>query len=401
MEIGEFFAVRPKEGLEELASHELNYGNGAIQVLMNFMLKNQVVDILLSFTERKDHFSLKPVIVEDSNTKEIFEIPLSQFIAYNLPNIESVSKYVASKLNGAKDKKIGVIARPCDIRAFIELAKREQVSIDNLFVIGIECIGRIDPKELKKVLKKAEIDLESVVSEKINNGVLTLELNNGTTQTFKLGEGIDVRSYCNQCSEKVPKENVADLTFWIDHPLEGNEEIFEVRSTQGKEVLEKAATEVIEVEKLSDENVTKLKNYIASLEQTALERQESEFAKLDEMSDEERFDYIISNFEQCTSCMMCIRACPICYCKDCNVIRRRKELDPIMINLTRLSHVGDTCVSCGKCSEVCPKSIPLCLISKKLVEDIKELWPGHEPGHNIEEIPPRSWKGMKAASSAE
>ncbi|WP_287588401.1 Coenzyme F420 hydrogenase/dehydrogenase, beta subunit C-terminal domain [Candidatus Borrarchaeum sp.] len=401
MEIGEFFAVRPKEGLEELESHELKYGNGAIQAIMNFMLKNQLVDVFLSFTERKDHFSLKPVIVEEP--KEIFDISLSQFIAYNLPNIDSVSKYVASKLNGAKDndKKIGVIARPCDIRAFIELAKRDQISLDNLFVIGLECIGRIDPRELKKVLKKAEIDPESVVNEIINNGVLTLELNTGTTQAFKLGEEIDVRSYCNQCPKKVPKENVADLTFWIDHPLEGNEEIFEVRSTQGKEVLEKAATEVIEVEKLSDENIQQLKNYIASLEQTALELQESEFAKLDEMSDEERFDYIISNFEQCTSCMMCIRACPICYCKDCNVVRRRKELDPIMINLTRLSHVGDTCIACGKCSEVCPKSIPLCLISKKLVEDLKELWPGHEPGHTIEEIPPRSWKGMKAASGAE
>ncbi len=399
MEIGEFFAVRPKEGLEDLMSLDIRFGNGAIQAIMSFMLKNQIVDTFLSFQERKDHFTLKPVLVEEP--KEIFDISLSQFIAYNLPNIDSVSKYVASKLNGTKDKKIGVIARPCDIRAFIELAKREQVSIDNLFVIGLECIGRIDTKLLKKVLKKAEIDLESVVNEKINDGTLILELNDGTTQSFKLGEEIDIRSYCNQCPEKVPKENVADLTFWIDHPLEGNEEIFEVRSAEGQEVLEKAATEVIEAEKLSDEDVQQLKDYITSLEQTALEVQESEFAKLDEMTDEERFEYVISNFEQCTSCMMCIRACPICYCKDCNVIRRRKELDPIMINLTRLSHIGDTCVACGKCSEVCPKSIPLCIISKKLVEDSKELWPGHKPGHNVEEIPPRSWKGMKAASSAE
>ncbi|MFX1521708.1 MAG: Coenzyme F420 hydrogenase/dehydrogenase, beta subunit C-terminal domain [Promethearchaeota archaeon] len=397
MEIGEFFAVRPKEGLEDLTSVDIRFGNGAIQAIMSFMLKNQIVDTFLSFQERKDHFTLKPVLVEEP--KEIFDISLSQFIAYNLPNIDSVSKYVASKLNGAKDKKIGVIARPCDIRAFIELAKREQVSIDNLFVIGIECIGRIDPKELKKAFKKAEIDPESVVNEKISNGVLTLELNNGTTQTFKLGEDIDVRSYCNQCSEKVPKENVADLTFWIDHPL-GNEEIFEVRSAEGQEVLEKAATEVIEAEKLSAEDVKQLTNYITSLEKTALELQEAEFQKLDEMTDEERFEYVISNFEQCTSCMMCIRACPICYCKDCNVIRRRKELDPIMINLTRLSHIGDTCVSCGKCSEVCPKNIPLCLISKKLVEESKELWSDHKPGHNIDEVPPRSWKGMKAVSSA-
>ena len=393
MEIGEFVAVRPKEGLDITEKD-------AIKVLLHFMLKNQIVDVFLSFQEKKDHFSIKPVLVDAKEPNGIFEIALSQFIAYNLPNIDSVSKYVASKLNGAKDKKIGVIARPCDVRAFIELAKRDQVSIDNLFVIGLECIGRIDPKELKKALKKAEIDPESVINEKINNRVLTLELNNGTTQTFKLGEEIDVRSYCNQCPEKIPKENVADLTFWVDHPLEGNEEIFEVRSTQGKEVLEKAATEVIEVEKLSDENVQQLKDYIASLEQTALELQESEFAKLDEMSDEERFDYIISNFEECTSCMMCIRACPICYCKDCNVIRKRKELDPIMINLTRLSHVGDTCIACGKCSEVCPKNIPLCLISKKLVESSKELFK-YTPGHDIERTPPRSLKGMKAASSAE
>jgi len=388
METGEFYSIRPKD--ENILSEFKRYENGALQVVLHFMLKQRIVDCFLSFKVRKDHFSLKPVVIDDP--QEILDIPLSQFIVYNLPNIDSVAKYVASSLNGGKDKKIGVIARPCDVRAFVELAKRDQVSLDNLFIIGFECVGRIDPKKLKKVVSKAGLDPNTIIDEKITSGILSVKLDNGLTKTFELGKEINVRPYCTQCPEKLPP--LADLIFWIDHPLD-EKEVIEIGSARGRDLLENAASEVVDVNKLSEEAVNQLKDYISVLEQTALELQEAEFAKLDEMSDEERFDYIISNFEKCIRCMLCIRACPICYCKDCNLIRRRKDLDPILINLTRLSHVGDTCIACGKCSEVCSKDIPLCLLSKRLSAKTKEIF-NYTPGHDPERLPPRSWKGMKA-----
>ena len=54
---------------------------------------------------------------------------------------------VASKLQKQfKQAKIGVVARGCDARALVEMAKRMQINLENLYIIGIACLSEAAEK---------------------------------------------------------------------------------------------------------------------------------------------------------------------------------------------------------------------------------------------------------------
>jgi len=62
----------------------------------------------------------------------------------DLSELEIAPRYplmtVVSKLHKAfPDIRLGIVARGCDERAFIEMAKREQIDPDRLFIIGFAC----------------------------------------------------------------------------------------------------------------------------------------------------------------------------------------------------------------------------------------------------------------------
>lgn len=61
---------------------------------------------------------------------------------------------------------------------------------------------------------------------------------------------------------------------------------------------------------------------------------------------------------------MCVKSCPVCICPVCALTELKKEekIDPITFLMTRVAHIGDICINCGKCNLMCPMKIPLSLI---------------------------------------
>jgi len=43
------------------------------------------------------------------------------------------------------DRHIGAVMRPCEVRALVELAKRGRANLANLTVVGIDCLGTLEP----------------------------------------------------------------------------------------------------------------------------------------------------------------------------------------------------------------------------------------------------------------
>ena len=125
MEIGETYTVKPDEK--------------ALITLFQMLLQEKIVDTVLGFDSKKKRAELTPVAIEDP--KQITLLPLSQYLAYNYVRVNSSSKFVHTKIVRTidkgkttyhRDKKIALIARPCDTRAFVELSKFNQINIDNL-----------------------------------------------------------------------------------------------------------------------------------------------------------------------------------------------------------------------------------------------------------------------------
>jgi formate dehydrogenase subunit beta len=52
--------------------------------------------------------------------------------------------------------------------------------------------------------------------------------------------------------------------------------------------------------------------------------------------------------------------------------------------MTRLAHVGISCVGCGSCEDACPVNIPLGIIFKQVGEDVQGVF-DYVPGRTLEE----------------
>ncbi|MHA1649213.1 MAG: Coenzyme F420 hydrogenase/dehydrogenase, beta subunit C-terminal domain [Candidatus Helarchaeota archaeon] len=356
-----------------------------IRDLFKWMLKEKIVDAVIGFEVKKTRYQLAPVAIDDP--AKMTEVPLSTYMVYNFARMNSAAKFLHKSLNGAKDKKVALIARPCDIRGLEEIAKRWQVNLENLFIIGTECYGTLSFQTAPKTFASQEIDPEKVTKEALTEDSVILWLD-GSTKTIKFDKKFDRFESCNRCPDKTPI--TADLTL---ANLEGTF-ILTPQSEKGKEVLKKALAANAISPKKADEVLIKKKNDLLNkLITNAQNQRESEIAAFMKLSPEERYKIVIGNYEKCRRCGVCTRSCIVCFCKDCIVIAKKKDLDPVLYCLTRLGHMGDSCVQCGKCGQNCPAKIPLPFIHLVFLQHIQNAF-GFTPGKK-DEPPPRSGESIK------
>jgi len=320
-----------------------------IQDIVAAILREGLVDEVLAFVQGLDESDIVPLFVTDEQEAK---------------RITAVSYYPCSlaKLateNGGKDKKIGMVVRPCDARAMVELAKRKQVDLENFYLIGIECYG-VAKKPMGEIyIFPKEMEVEGEIKP--------------------LDEEI-LSPNCLRCEYPVP--TMADVSCRIDR----NGDTFVTANTEkGKEILSAANISPKEGPQ-PDLTLTK---------ERALRWQEREFGKLKEMKPRERLSYWLSQFDKCIKCYGCRNSCPLCYCEDCylkpeRLLIRRGEYPPErLFHITRLIHVGDSCVNCGQCEAACPMEIPVSKLFHMMSKELGEIFK-YEPGLDVNSLPPIS-----------
>lgn len=57
----------------------------------------------------------------------------------------------------ARDRKVGVVAKPCDVRSIVTLIREKQLKRENVFIIGLGCSGVIDATKLQAPSASTEI----------------------------------------------------------------------------------------------------------------------------------------------------------------------------------------------------------------------------------------------------
>ena len=380
MEIGETYTIKPDES--------------ALIKLFQMLLEEKIVDSVLGFEIRKNRYDLFPKAFEDP--KQITLLPLSQYLAYNYTRVNSSSKFVHKNMD-PRNKKIALIARPCDTRAFIELSKFNQLKIENLFIIGTRCIGSISAADVQKVITDLKLDPEKVEIEELGLDSLKI-LVDGEIQEIKFNDTINRWDNCNRCAKREPA--IVDLL--LDFYFDDSKKVITltILSEKGKEVLEKTkSSKKIELEKTKAADVKKREDLIQKIMTQAKEYREKTIAEFQNLTDEQKFERIAKEFlEPCRVCGQCINACPVCYCPECDIARRRKEkeagFDANLYLLTKMAHMGDLCIGCGKCTIVCPAKIPSAFFYDVLTDYVKKAF-GYEPGKSIEDLYPRTMKAIK------
>ena len=277
------------------------------------LLKDGTVKRVLGWKKGEFCFDNSPSVFESEESLKDF--------TYNVFCGANLSKYLIAE--SKKEGKILVFLKPCDTYSYNQLVKEHRVKTENIYVIGIECQGKLD---FNKVQEKG-FGYFSEVKEEIDKVTIT---DNGKTQTFDKNEL--KLSKCSVCN----KELVA-----------------------GEEVI--ALHE-------------KVKNDADRFEMVK---------KLEGMTADERFAYWKAQLSKCIRCNACRNVCPACNCTKCvfdndnSTIASKANSDSFeekLFHIIRSFHVAGRCTDCGECSRVCPQKIPLHLINRKYINDVNELY---------------------------
>ena len=364
---------------------------GVVTSLLKFTLGTGRVDAVL-VTKARDgnRYDGIPVLITDP--KELIETAGS--LHCTSPNI---ARFLKEYLNGAYDQKIAVVVKPCDAKAIIELAKRNQINLDNLLLIGLNCTGTLPSAKSKKMLKEEfEVDPADVIAEDIEDNKLTITLKDGTKKEKDLAE-LEPKEYgrrenCRRCESNIPR--MADIACGKWGTTDKNTTFVEACSQKGSDLIDGAVeTGYIRTEQPSDAAIETRRKKDEAAIKLAQQWQEKDFASLKEMSSAEKFNYWFDQFSHCIKCYGCRDACPICYCKDCFLEADRGFVPPgevppdVMFPMVRITHVMDSCVNCGQCQDACTMELPIARLIFMLNRELAGIFK-YEPGTDVGELPP-------------
>ena len=275
------------------------------------------------------------------------------------------------------DNPVAAVVRPCEFRAFVELAKREQGRMDNFLFITYSCGGVFKLKD----------NAEDKVENKLD----------GYWKAVKKAEiSKDIRNSCKTCEHITPLNS----DIFISLVGEENGKIY-LNTEKAEKMLEGFEIETKEAEF----DVAILKELLNK----RAKNKEEIYSKIE--TKDSGLDGLIEIFGKCIGCHGCNTVCPICYCTLCdfdsfnydyNTPIMEKELaekgalrlppDTLFFHLGRLSHMSFSCVGCGMCSDVCPASIPVADVFKKTGEETAGMFDFVAGRRVNEEIPVMIYK---------
>ncbi len=361
---------------------------GFVTATLVSALENDFIDAALVF-EKKSVYEGIPVLTSDP---EVVKKCAGSLHGVPINLTRFVVEYAAKK-------RIGLPTKPCDARGIIEQAKRRQVNLDNIFMIGLNCGGTLHPLRMREMAAVFYgLDPDSVVREEIKEGKIFLiseeEGGEEKEKWMKIDEleqkGYGRRDACKSCTVKIP--TMADLACGNWGVPQGEEKTFvEVCSEKGGAIFENAMESgYVEAEEAPGKGIEARKKIEAGMQKLAASWKE----RMDEVSTlsrSERFEFYVDELKNCIHCGACKAVCPVCACEDdskCLDMNDERDSYAIsMYNVLRIFHLMDSCIHCGQCEDVCPVDIPLTLIQRRFSERMQRHL-GYVPGMDITEKPP-------------
>ncbi|MEN6342814.1 MAG: Coenzyme F420 hydrogenase/dehydrogenase, beta subunit C-terminal domain [Methanospirillum sp.] len=358
---------------------------GAVTALWKYALENGIVDAVFTVKRGVDLYDAVPTLITDP--KDLDNTAGSLHCGTIL-----MSKLIKKYLDGAKDKKIGVTVKGCDAMGIYELAKRGQVNLDNLLLIGVNCGGSVSPVLARKMIAaKFGVDPDDVVKEEIDKGQFIIQTKDGEHKGISIDEleeeGFGRRTNCRRCEMKVPRQaDIAAGNWGVIGPRAGKATFLEVCSQKGADLVTKAANAgVIGTEPANPKGIEIRGKIEGAMHRLGEKWRAKDFAALGEGDDRLRF--ILNETSRCIKCYACIENCPVCYCENCST--RNPALVPPgrlpvapMFHLIRLAHVADSCVNCGQCEENCPMEIPNARFMHANQVELQKIF-GYRPGQDL------------------
>jgi len=367
---------------------------GAVTALLRHALESDMVDGVFAVRRGADVYDAMPALITDP--AEIGGIAGSLHCGTLLLPKQMRRCLLATEPN----MRIATVLKGCDVKAMYEMAKRNQVNLDNIIIIGLNCGGTIRPETARIIVReKLGLDPDDVVKEEIDKGKFIVVTKDGQHASVSIdeleegaedllgNEGLGRRSNCRRCKIKIPRQ--ADLAcgnWGVIGEKAGNATFVEVCSEKGANLFNSAVQAgAVATEPANPKGIEirgKVENAMLKLGDKWRARY---FGALGEGT--ERLNKIREQTSRCIKCYSCIENCPICYCIDCStkkdyLVEPGVIPPPFMFHLIRFAHISDSCVNCGQCEELCPVEISNSVFLHAIQTDLEELF-GFHPGEDM------------------
>ncbi|MCL4377916.1 MAG: 4Fe-4S dicluster domain-containing protein [Actinobacteria bacterium] len=289
------------------------------------------LEVVAGYTKSGIPLRINPLFIEKKEE-------IDKLIFNNLC-INNLATYIYS-LSQEIDGKIGVILKPCDVKAIVQLLNENLINRDKIKIISVECNGVVDYKKIQKKINGLKI-----VSTAINNNIIRVSTGE---KDFEFNMEDVYAEKCYVC-------NIYNKPPIFDEFIE-NDIKFNIKPKKEYE-------DLIEFEKLGLEEI---------------------------------YSFWEQEFSRCIRCYACRNICPLEVCRD----RCIAQLDQPhwqsqkitsgegkFFQLIRVMHLAGRCVECGECERVCPSNIPILRLMKKMNREINRLF-GFIPGLSADSKPP-------------
>ena len=332
------------------------------------MLENGVVDAVLAPMAQGNNGVRMSLVTSAAHTSLLD--PFAPIAAV------SGAKIASSLTARSSGRSLAMVLRPCEIRAVVELSKLKQVTLDDVLLIGADCLGRYENTDFPKF--------------KMQGGTSESFLENALAGKTSM-QDFDIAGACKIC--EFPTADNVDMKL-VAIGASSGAVFIEAATEKGEHALEKSGLQSSEAPAGRNEAVKKL----VSARTEAKDKKLAEFR-----AETNNFASLADKLANCVNCYNCRVACPVCYCKECvfvtDTFRHNGDQymmwadqngilklpnDTLFYHLTRMTHMSLYCVGCGQCTSACPNDIDLMPMFRACADKTQARF-NYQAGRSVEE----------------
>jgi formate dehydrogenase subunit beta len=302
------------------------------------------------------------------------------------------AKLVSKLTKKHSNETMAAVLRPCELRALVELVKIKQATMDNLITISFDCAGAWPNREYNQAVLSLTAKGEAANGKAKTLGFMEQRLGS------KLDDETDnqLATSCRICAAPFP-ENADICITLLDHDS-GSIGVF-AGTDRGREIITGQAFEAKPLPGTRAETVRAVIQRKKEAEKRVFEDLSNKTATMEGLG-----NYLAS----CVNCYNCRVACPVCFCRECvfntdvfdyepfqygawakDKGTLRMPMDTVFFHLTRMIHMGLSCVGCGQCSNACPNDIRLAELFTAVGKGAQEGF-GYTAGKSLDDPFPLS-----------